>query len=194
MQICKICKEKTYLNPPEESSAFEVAVIVSQRKHDSSPDKNTWHNMGQAVSLILHDFQDNEFPWIFYNKALLELLDVAFGWPKVGLSGLPKHARIKAKAFFKAVNQKSRRVQNSQVLDRFSLSRCADFQSERKDMIARSAIWNFSCHSIFCTIKTHSTGWSYDDRVGSKFSLYFRFSSYFHEKSTIANLMIWKYI
>ena len=62
--------------------------------------------MGQAVSLILHDFQDNEFPWIFNNNALLELLNVAFGWPEVGLSGLRKHARIKAKAFFKAVNQK----------------------------------------------------------------------------------------
>ena len=69
---------------------------------------------------------------------MLELLDVAFGWPKVGLSGLRKHARIEAKAFFKAVNQKSRRVQNSQVLDRFSLSRCADLKSERKDLNARS--------------------------------------------------------
>ena len=37
---------------------------------------------------------------------MLELLNVAFGWPEVGLSGLRKHARIKAKTFFKAVNQK----------------------------------------------------------------------------------------
>ena len=150
--------------------------------------------MGQAVSLILHDFQENEFPWIFYNKALLELLDVAFGWPKVGLSGLRKHARIEAKAFFKAVNQKSRRVQNSQVLDRFSLSRCADLKSERKDTIARSAIWNFSFHSIFVQLKLIA---QVDPMMTElvQNSLYILDLVYiFHEKSTIAHLMIWKYI